>query len=317
MLLQPRPGLDPGIARTPLNWGFERVQSQPRYKVCLPRVNCFPGATHFKRGAHYATAGRSKGGAQTRRVSASPVSASASSQLASSDDAEAAVLGPARQQCVRPGRGGALVASRIRSSRSVDAARSLRRTTTPAAGSLAMVGHDPKRRGGASPDPASLGMNFQVYCAEKFWKQLNREGIVVARCTLTRLKAMRLQGAVWDRAFKTTTIPGQLAERPRDLVGCGSRRPVQTSSGFGPLRTWLRGALEQAIAERGRNGRAVGASQRQVPCGAVQSRARARVSRREHSRFCRFRRPSATPRDGPPLAPSDALRERASGGRVG
>jgi putative transposase len=62
-------------------------------------------------------------------------------------------------------------------------------------------------------------MNFQVYGAEKVWKQLNREGIVVARCTVARLMTeMGLRGAVRDRAFKATTIPGGLVERPRDLV---------------------------------------------------------------------------------------------------
>jgi transposase InsO family protein len=62
-------------------------------------------------------------------------------------------------------------------------------------------------------------MNFQVYGAEKVWKELNRQGVVVARCTVARLmKEMGLSGAVRDRAFKATTIPGELADRPRDLV---------------------------------------------------------------------------------------------------
>lgn len=33
------------------------------------------------------------------------------------------------------------------------------------------------------------------------------------------MREMGLQGAVRDRAFKTTTIPSELSERPRDLVG--------------------------------------------------------------------------------------------------
>jgi len=37
--------------------------------------------------------------------------------------------------------------------------------------------------------------NFQVYGADKVWKQLKREGIVVARCTVERLmKLMGLRG---------------------------------------------------------------------------------------------------------------------------
>jgi putative transposase len=61
--------------------------------------------------------------------------------------------------------------------------------------------------------------NFAVYGAKKVWKQLNREGVGVARCTVARLmKELGLQGAVRGRAFKTTTIPGGELERPLDLV---------------------------------------------------------------------------------------------------
>jgi transposase InsO family protein len=61
--------------------------------------------------------------------------------------------------------------------------------------------------------------NRELYGAEKVWKQLNREGISVAWCTVRRLmKEMGLQGAVRGRAFKTTTIPGEEASRPLDLV---------------------------------------------------------------------------------------------------
>lgn len=61
--------------------------------------------------------------------------------------------------------------------------------------------------------------NRQLYGAMKVWKQLNREGIFVARCTVERLmRDMGLRGAVRGRAFKTTTVPDELAERPMDLV---------------------------------------------------------------------------------------------------
>jgi len=60
--------------------------------------------------------------------------------------------------------------------------------------------------------------NFQVYGPRKVWKQLNREGIDVARCTVERLmRGMGLQGAVRGRKFKTT-IPDDGAIRPPDLV---------------------------------------------------------------------------------------------------
>jgi len=61
--------------------------------------------------------------------------------------------------------------------------------------------------------------NFQVYGAEKVWEQLNREGIVVARCTVARLMAeMGLRGAVRGHSFKVTTQAADGTERPLDLV---------------------------------------------------------------------------------------------------
>jgi transposase InsO family protein len=61
--------------------------------------------------------------------------------------------------------------------------------------------------------------NFAVYGIRKVWKQLNRVGIEVARCTVERLmKEMELQGAVRGRAFKATTQAGEEASRPADLV---------------------------------------------------------------------------------------------------
>jgi putative transposase len=60
--------------------------------------------------------------------------------------------------------------------------------------------------------------NFSVYGARKAWRQLNREQIPVARCTVERLmRAMGLRGAVRGRGFKTT-IPDEKASRPADLV---------------------------------------------------------------------------------------------------
>jgi transposase InsO family protein len=60
--------------------------------------------------------------------------------------------------------------------------------------------------------------NFRVYGADKVWKQLNREGLRVARCTIERLmKVLGLQGVT--RGAKTkTTIPAELADRPADRV---------------------------------------------------------------------------------------------------
>jgi len=60
--------------------------------------------------------------------------------------------------------------------------------------------------------------NFEVYGAKKVWKQLNREGHTVARCTVARLmRDLGLRGAVRGRRFKTTT-PDEASARPLDLV---------------------------------------------------------------------------------------------------
>lgn len=60
--------------------------------------------------------------------------------------------------------------------------------------------------------------NLQVYGARKVWRQLNRESIPVARCTVQRLmRGMGLRGAVRGRRFKTT-VADTAVDRPLDLV---------------------------------------------------------------------------------------------------
>jgi transposase InsO family protein len=60
--------------------------------------------------------------------------------------------------------------------------------------------------------------NFQVYGARKVWRQLNREGIAVARCTVERLmQDLGLSGVVRGRKVKTT-VADDAAARPLDLV---------------------------------------------------------------------------------------------------
>jgi transposase InsO family protein len=60
--------------------------------------------------------------------------------------------------------------------------------------------------------------NFRVYGAYKVWRQLNREQISVARCTVERLmRSLGLQGVVRGRSCRTT-ISDDAAGRPADLV---------------------------------------------------------------------------------------------------
>ena len=60
--------------------------------------------------------------------------------------------------------------------------------------------------------------NFEVYGARKVWRQLNREGIPVARCTVERLMgSMGIRGAVRGRRARTT-VANPADSRPLDLV---------------------------------------------------------------------------------------------------
>ncbi len=61
--------------------------------------------------------------------------------------------------------------------------------------------------------------NYRVYGTHKVWRQLNREGITVAKCTVRRLmRQLGIQGVTRGRAFTTTTKPDEMLARPRDLV---------------------------------------------------------------------------------------------------
>jgi len=61
--------------------------------------------------------------------------------------------------------------------------------------------------------------NFEVYGARKVWRQLNREGIRVARCTVERLmRELGLAGAVRGGRRARTTVASDAAQRPLDLV---------------------------------------------------------------------------------------------------
>ena len=60
--------------------------------------------------------------------------------------------------------------------------------------------------------------NFQVYGARKVWKQLCRDGVGVARCTVERLmRSLGLQGVVRG-GKRRTTISGDRTDGPADLV---------------------------------------------------------------------------------------------------
>lgn len=83
--------------------------------------------------------------------------------------------------------------------------------------------------------------NFQVYGADKVWRQMNREGIPVARCSVERL--MRRRGLQGARRGKTprTTVPDRSVPCPLDRVNRQFKadRPNQLwVSDFTYVSTW-------------------------------------------------------------------------------
>ena len=83
--------------------------------------------------------------------------------------------------------------------------------------------------------------NLQVYGADKVWRQMNREGIAVARCTVERL--MGQQGLAGVRRGRTvrTTIPDKALPCPLDRVNrqFNADRPNQLwVSDFTYVSTW-------------------------------------------------------------------------------
>jgi putative transposase len=84
--------------------------------------------------------------------------------------------------------------------------------------------------------------NFGVYGPRKVWRQLRREGHIVARCTVERLmRDLGLSGAVRGRAWKLTTQSQPALDRPTDLVDRTfvATRPNQLwVSDFTYVATW-------------------------------------------------------------------------------
>lgn len=69
--------------------------------------------------------------------------------------------------------------------------------------------------------------NFQVYGVRKVWRQLQREGFDIARCTVARLmRVMGLQGVIRGKPVKTT-VSDKAAPCPLDRVNRQFRAPRQ------------------------------------------------------------------------------------------
>ena len=74
--------------------------------------------------------------------------------------------------------------------------------------------------------------NFQVYGADKVWRQLNREEVPVARCTVERLmKRLGLEGARRGKVIKTT--------RPDKNLPCPLDRVNRQFKADRPNQLWV------------------------------------------------------------------------------
>ncbi len=83
--------------------------------------------------------------------------------------------------------------------------------------------------------------NFGIYGVRKVWRQLHREGIAAARCTVARLmRHMGLQGVVRGKATRTT-VPDKAMPCPADKVNRQFRAPRPNQlwvSDFTYVATW-------------------------------------------------------------------------------
>jgi transposase InsO family protein len=83
--------------------------------------------------------------------------------------------------------------------------------------------------------------NFRVYGVRKVWRQLARDGVVAARCTVARLmRAMGLQGAVRGKTIRTT-VADPARPCPLDHVNRQFKAPRPDAlwvSDFTYVATW-------------------------------------------------------------------------------
>jgi putative transposase len=108
---------------------------------------------------------------------------------------------------------------------------------------------DPSRRSARAKRDATLKVelrrvfdaNFQVYGVRKIWRQLQREGFNVARCSVARLmRQIGLQGAIRGKAVRTT-VSNKAAPCPLDLVNRQFHAPAPNAlwlADFTYVATW-------------------------------------------------------------------------------
>jgi putative transposase len=99
-----------------------------------------------------------------------------------------------------------------------------------------------KRDAAAKPEVQRVfDENFQVYGVRKVWRQMQREGHGLARCTVARLmRGLGLKGVIRGSKVRTT-ISDKAAPCPLDHVNrqfCSSRPNVLWVSDFTYVATW-------------------------------------------------------------------------------
>jgi len=108
---------------------------------------------------------------------------------------------------------------------------------------------DPTRRSARAKRDATLKVevrrlfdeNFQVYGVRKIWRQLQREGFDIARCSVSRLmRQMGLQGAIRGKPIRTT-VSNTAAPCPLDRVNRQFHAPAPNAlwlADFTYVATW-------------------------------------------------------------------------------
>jgi transposase InsO family protein len=113
----------------------------------------------------------------------------------------------------------------------------------------AAISRDPERASARAKRDTSLrpeiqrvwAENFEVYGVRKVWRQMQREGFNIARCTVARLmKQLGLQGVIRGKKAKTT-VPDPALPCPLDKVNRQFRAPAPNTlwvSDFTYVSTW-------------------------------------------------------------------------------
>lgn len=108
---------------------------------------------------------------------------------------------------------------------------------------------DPTKRSARAKRDAALKVevrrvfdeNFQVYGVRKIWRQLQRQGFDVARCSVSRLmRQMGLQGAIRGKPIRTT-VSNKAAPCPLDRVNRQFHAPAPNAlwlADFTYVATW-------------------------------------------------------------------------------